>query len=160
MPSLINSRFFTIRHRQNSRRKPFFGSLWSSELVNVSPGYSLVHIFANQLLCWSRIATWYLYRTNKSKRTYCAQYIHISTDTDDTIMTACSVFGLRFRKTYRMKSDRCCQVGRTSVTVAGVTAVLVGTATIALVVDLLQTPLRFLWSGDDDGVPLDSRKTV
>ena len=44
---------------------------------------------------------------------------------------------------YWMKSSRCCQVGRTGVTVAEVMTILVGTATIALVVDLLQTPLRF-----------------
>ena len=38
--------------------------------------------------------------------------------------------------------------------------VLVGPATIALVVDLLLAPPRFLQSGDDDGIPLGSRKTV
>ena len=116
--------------------------LGTSALVNTSPCYCLVHTLANLLQCWSWIAPWYI-SYKKMKRTYCAQYNHISTDSDDTIMTACLVWGLRFRTMYWMKSSRCCQVGRTGVTVAEVMTILVGTATIALVVDLLQTPLRF-----------------
>ena len=45
-------------------------------------------------------------------------------------------------------------------TVTEVMTVLVGPTTIALVVDLLQTPPRFLQSGDEDGIPLGSRKTL
>ena len=80
----------------------------------------------------------------KTKRTYFAQYNHRITDTDDTIMTACSVIGLLFRTMYRIKLDRCCQVGRTSVTVAEVMNIHVGPNPTAIVVDLLQTPSRLL----------------
>ena len=79
----------------------------------------------------------------KTKRTFHTQYNHRSTDTDVTIMTACSVFGLLLRTVYWIKLDRCCQVGRTSVTVSEVMTIL-GPATTAIVVDLLQTPSRVL----------------
>ena len=74
-------------------------------------------------------------------------------------MTACSVSGLLFPTMYWIKSNCCCQVGRTSVAVAKFVTVLVGSATTAIVLDLLQTPLVF-FDLDDDNISLDSRKTV